>query len=411
MKRVVLVAPQFPPCNLAAVHRNRFLATHLPTFGWQPHVLTVDPGCYEESLDWELARLVPDSVRVTRVQALPTRPLRTVGDIAIRALPWLAAGLERLVRTERPSLICLSIPPNYSAILGPLFRRLHGIRYVVDYQDPWVHPWPGSEVRFSKAWWALQLGRVLERPVLRHASLLTGAGEGYYGAALQRAPWLDPRTCVAAPIGAEAGDFALLDEHPRRPTLFDPGDGMKHIVYAGALLPRAVSTLRALLESVRCVSGPVRLHFIGTGGAVQPIADQMGLNRTVVEHPARIGYLHVLNHLKHAHAVLVLGSDEPHYTPSKVYQAVLARRPVIGLLHHQSSGADVLRRANAGPLVTFNADRPASTQSAAIADALKCATSQSSYAPEQVDWSALDAYSAEAMTRRIAAGFDAAAVR
>jgi hypothetical protein len=154
--------------------------------------------------------------------------------------------------------------------------------------------------------------------------------------------------------------------------------------------------------------GRVRLHFIGTGGAVRPIADQMGLNGTVVEHASRIAYLDVLNHLRHAQAVLVLGSDEPHYTPSKVYQAVLARRPVIGLLHDESSGADVLRRANAGPLVTFNAHRPASMQSPAIADALRCATSHGRYAAEQVDWSVLGAYSAEAMTRRMAGAFDAA---
>jgi hypothetical protein len=408
VKRVVLVAPQFPPCNLAAVHRNRFLATHLPTFGWQPHVLTVDPSYYEEGLDWELARLVPESTRITRVQAMPTRPFRVVGDIGIRALPWLAAGLERLVRTEHTDLVCLSIPPNYSAILGPLLYRRHGVRYVVDYQDPWVHLLPRSEARFSKARWALRLGHALEGPVLRHASLLTGVGEGYYAGALRRAPWLDPRRCVTAPIGAEAADFAYLDANPRRPTLFDPNDSLQHIVYAGALLPRAMLTLHALLESLAQVRERVRLHFIGTGGGIQPVIDRMGLRDVVFEHPSRIPYLDVLNHLKHAQAVLVLGSDEPHYTPSKVFQAVLTRRPVIGLLHDQSSGADVLRRANAGPLVTFSADRPASTRVDDIADALMCATTDGRDAREQIDWSAFAEYSAECMTRRIAAGFDEA---
>jgi len=410
MKRVVLVAPQFPPCNLAAVHRNRFLAVHLPKFGWRPHVLTVDPSYYEESLDWELARLVPPSVRVTRTRALPTRPIRPVGDVSIRALPWLFAALDRIVRAERPDLVCLSIPPNYSAILGPLVRLRHGIPYVVDYQDPWNHPWPGCQVRFSKAWWAYQIGRGLERPVLRYASLLTGAGAGYYAHALERAPWLDARHCVAAPIGAEASDFQFLDDHPRPPTLFDHADGARHVVYAGALLPRAFSTLEALFAALRLNQDQprLRMHFIGTGGAVRRYADRCGMRDRVFEHPARIPYLDVLNHLKHAHAVLVMGSDEPHYTPSKVFQAVLARRPVVGLLHGESSGATILRQANAGPLVTFNAQRPASTRVADIAEALSCATQGATYSPEQVNWGAFAGYSAEAMTRQLASGFDAA---
>jgi hypothetical protein len=119
-------------------------------------------------------------------------------------------------------------------------------------------------------------------------------------------------------------------------------------------------------------------------------------------------YLDVLNHLKHAHAVLVMGSDEAHYTPSKVFQAVLSRRPVLGLLHDQSSGVAILRQANAGPLVTFNADHPARTRIAEIAEALRSAT-DGTYSAEQVNWSALQTYSAEMITGRLAAAFDEAA--
>ena len=36
-KRVVVVAPEFVPQNLAGVMRTRFLAAHLAEFGWTPH--------------------------------------------------------------------------------------------------------------------------------------------------------------------------------------------------------------------------------------------------------------------------------------------------------------------------------------------------------------------------------------
>jgi hypothetical protein len=127
----------------------------------------------------------------------------------------------------------------------------------------------------------------------------------------------------------------------------------------------------------------------------------------VHEHTERIPYLDVLNHLKHAHAVLVMGSDEPHYTPSKVFQAVLSRRPVLGLLHDESGGAEILRQANAGPLVTFNSEHPPSTRVAEIVDALRDPTD--GYSAEYVNWSAFHGYSAETITGRLAAAFDEAA--
>ena len=139
-----------------------------------------------------------------------------------------------------------------------------------------------------------------------------------------------------------------------------------------------------------------------------PCANRLCVAHLVREHPARIPYLDALNHLAHADAVLVFGSSEPHYTASKVFQAVLARRPVIGVLHAKSTAADILRRANAGPVVTFDETQPATARVDEIAQAFDKALADRGYAPEQVDWQAFHSYSAEAMAGRLAAAFDAA---
>jgi len=41
-KKVLIISSSFPPSNLAAVHRSRLFAQHLPSFGWEPIILTVD---------------------------------------------------------------------------------------------------------------------------------------------------------------------------------------------------------------------------------------------------------------------------------------------------------------------------------------------------------------------------------
>ena len=50
MKNVVIVAPHFPPSNLAAVHRARLWAQHLAEFGWKPTILATHWDHYEEAL-------------------------------------------------------------------------------------------------------------------------------------------------------------------------------------------------------------------------------------------------------------------------------------------------------------------------------------------------------------------------
>jgi hypothetical protein len=47
-KKILIIAPHYPPSNLAAVHRSRLFAQHLPAFGWEPVILTVHEDYYEE---------------------------------------------------------------------------------------------------------------------------------------------------------------------------------------------------------------------------------------------------------------------------------------------------------------------------------------------------------------------------
>lgn len=420
MKQVIIIAPQFPPSNLTAAHRCRYFAMHLPKFGWKVKVFSVKPAYYEEKLDYELEALLPSDLQVVRTKAFPARPLRLIGDISLRAFWWQYRALCRLLKQEKIDLIYIPIPPNYSAMLGPLIYRRFDIPYAIDYIDPWAHPWPGCEVLFSKAWLSYRLSRIFEPIALRHAGFITAVAPGYYAEVLKRYPWIDSAYCMAIPYGAEEKDFQYLDKHPRPTYLFEPSDGNLHIVYAGAMLPRAYLTLEALFKAALLIKKnyvalfqKIRFHFIGTGSnpinpqsfTVRPLAERYGLLDIVFENPGRIPYLDALNHLKNAYAVLILGSTESHYTPSKVFQAVLSHRPVIALLHTRSTAVDILREINAGIAVTFDEAKPADKCIEEIAQAIY-KTVQYNYSPEQLNLQILRQYSAEAMTEKLAKAFD-----
>jgi hypothetical protein len=407
------------------VHRTRLFASHLFKFGWTVEVLTVDPRYYEEPLDPELEALIPRGLVVVRTRALPTRPVRLIGDVGVRAFWWHYRRLAELAKRRLMDLLFIPIPPNYSATLGPLIERRYGVPFAIDYIDPWVQPWPASERPFTKAWFAFNLGRILEPWVLKKACLVTAVAPGYYEGALTRYPWLDPARCVAMPYGAEEADVGYLDSHPRPPYLFDVSDGRAHLVYAGVMWQPAYATVEAILEGVKRLSRgspagarKLCLHFVGTGNqagtdgfSIRSVAERLGISAMVEEHPERIPYLDVLNHLRHAAAVLVVGSSDRHYTASKIFSAVLSGRPVVAVLREESTAAAILREVGAGPVVTFSEKQAVSQRVEEIAEALKSVATTASASTFSVDWAKFRRYSAEAMTKRLAEAFDSALAR
>jgi glycosyltransferase involved in cell wall biosynthesis len=421
MKRVVIVTPYFAPSNLTSGHRARHFASHLAKFGWQVKILSVAPRYYEEIRDEELEKLLPADLEIIRTKALPVRPIRFIGDISIRSFWWHYQKLCDLARKELIDLVYILIPPNYSALLGYLIFRRFGIPYAVDYIDPWVHPWPGCERLFSKAWFAYQLNRKLEPLALRQVSLITGVAPGYYEPVIKRYNWLHSCRFLAVPYGAEEDDFDYLEKYPRPPYLFNPADGNFHIVYAGAMLPRAYPILEALFRAMinlrqnnLRLAQKLKFHFIGTGSSprdpesftVRPLAKNYGLLDIVAEHPARIPYLDTLNHLKFASAVLILGSSEAHYTPSKIFQAILSRRPVIAFLRAESTAVDMLRRIGAAEtLVTFDLEQPPNSCLEEITGMITRIT-QENYSSPEFNRDIFNNYSAQTMTKRLAEAFD-----
>jgi hypothetical protein len=138
-----MVSPHFPPDTSAGTHRVRLLAPHLPAFGWEPTVLTVDPEAYEGRLDPDLARLVPATLRVLRTGAWPASVTRRIGlgDLGLRALAGLRHAAKQLLSRERFDALFITVYPTYPAVLGPRLKRRFGVPFVLDYQDPWVGAW------------------------------------------------------------------------------------------------------------------------------------------------------------------------------------------------------------------------------------------------------------------------------
>jgi hypothetical protein len=69
VKRVLIIAYYFPPVAASGAMRPLGFCRNLPTFGWQPYVLTTSPECVypAHQVDEKLGERVPATVGVTRV--------------------------------------------------------------------------------------------------------------------------------------------------------------------------------------------------------------------------------------------------------------------------------------------------------------------------------------------------------
>ncbi len=422
VRTVALVAAHFPPSNLAGVHRARLLAQHLEEFGWRPIIVTTHWRHYEEALDWDLASMVAPDLEIIRTPALPTRPIRVVGDIGVRAFAWHLRAISHLFKSKRIDFLHVTVPSFFSALLGSALYKRRPIPFGIDYIDPWIHYWTEEQLRSRKARISARLADRLEPIAVRHASLITGVAPGYYTGVLSRHPELEQRCATAAmPYGNSQLDFEAAIALDKKPYLFDPHDGCFHMLYAGALLPKAWSVLEVLLEGLAVmrkerpdIYGRIRLHFVGTGKAptatdghnVLPLARRIGVADVITEHPHRMAYADVLTHLRHCTAPFILGSTEAHYTPSKVFQAVQSRRRVFALLHEASAAVQVLEQSGAGMVITLDETRlpTAGTISERLSDFVDRAEM---FNPDVVNWAAFDGYSARESARQMAAALDA----
>ena len=425
IRRLALVSGHFPPSNLVGAQRARLWSRYLPEFGWEPIVVTGDPAEYEERPDPDLERLVAPGLRVVHAKTLSTRPVRLVGDIGIRSFWGCYRALAKMAKAGEIDFVMVTIPSNFLAPVGRLVHLRTGLPFGIDYQDPWINPWTGKERRFSRAWASNRLAEILEPWSVRDAALITAMAPGYAAGMLERNPGVAARSELAyMPMGAAPEDYALVRRLGRAPFLFDPADGRFHMIYAGALLPAGLVVLDAFLAGLRIlrerapqIASILRVHFVGTGSSpddphghrVLPRARAAGVEAMVDEHPHRIGYVDTLNHLMHASAVLVLGSTESHYTPSKVFQAMLSERPVFALLHRDSTAVAMIRASRVGEVLTLTeAELPAPQT---VAAALQSFVDHPTYQADSADRSVFEDYSARESTRQFAQALDRACAR
>ncbi|MBI4783108.1 MAG: glycosyltransferase [Oscillatoriophycideae cyanobacterium NC_groundwater_1537_Pr4_S-0.65um_50_18] len=425
-RRVLIVTPHFAPTNAPDGQRVRTALPYLREFGWEAHVLSVQPDQVEHCQDPALSQTLPPDVPVTRVSALPTRYTRPMGlgNLGLRCLPFMQREGDRLLSTQAFDLVFFSTTIFPVMALGDRWQRRFHIPYVLDFQDPWRSNYrhsstpPGGRFKYAIV---QAMAHLLEPRAMQRVQEVISVSPAYPQVLQRRYPWLRPEQFTVLPFGAPEADFEQLPHMQVRQQVFDPHDGHRHWVYVGRGGADMATALRALFGAIRLHRDrdpdcwrSIRLHFVGTSYApgnlaaksVEAIAQAYQLADLVTEHPHRIPYFEAQQVLVDSDAILVIGSDDPSYTASKLYPCVLARKPLLAVFHHQSSVVEILRQCQAGRVATF--DRPAAQTNLIhqLTFHLDWLLSLPKGYQPPTNWAAFQPYTAHAMTQQLCQVFD-----
>jgi len=376
---VLFVSPHFPPVNAPDHQRVRAMLPHLAEHGWSAEVLCVGAEQVEGAQDELLGQVLPAGVRVHRCAAVPLKVARALrcGQIGYRAFFQMRAIGDALLQKGRFDLVFFSTAIFNTLAFGPRWRARPGVPYLVDMHDPWVTDYydqpgaaapPGGRWKFALA---QAIARRCEPRVMREAAHIICVSPDYPRMLRQRYPELPEERFSVVPFAAPQHDFEALAKLAVPTPLWPANPLRPRWLYLGRVVPAMKLPLQGFFRwlaggETAPEASPepwfVGTKYLGTDRArslVEELAQAEGIGGRVHEHESRVPYFEGLKMLQRADAVLVIGSDDPSYNPSKVYSVLLAGRPVLALVHRRSAAAERLSECSNTVVIPFdNADTP-----------------------------------------------------
>lgn len=430
-RTVLIIAPDFTPSSYPPALRARFFAQHLREFGWNPIVLTTYPENYEWGVDPENEKLLDPSVEVIRTGAWSIKWTRKLGfgDLSIRTFWPHWRALSRICKQRRVDRILISVPPNWPIALGRLAHMRFGIPYILDYNDPILtdYYWKVPKSKRPPKWLLVYLlYRLLEPFALKRVDQLIGVDDSYMAGLFNNYEWLRGVRATPVPFGVEPGDFEYVRRNPRPNPIFIHADGLVHMSYVGRGGPDMIAALRAVFTAVRQgrektpeLYERLRMHFVGTTYApkatglyqVLPVARECCVEDLVDERPGRVQHLDAIQILVDSDALLLVGSEAPHYTASKIFPYILATKPLLAVFHEESGAVKLLEETRAGKAVTFSATRPPLSVAGDIEAALEDLLTAPPGSKPPTDWIKFEPFTAQAVTGRLSEVLDRTVAR
>lgn len=419
MKRVLVVAPDFVPSSMPPSLRIRFMINHLYKYGWEATVICTEPEYYEWNTDNENNNLISENIRIIRTKAFSSKLTRLfgIGDLGIRTFWFIWKEIEKICSREKFDALLISVPPYYTMPLGRLIKKKYDIPYILDYQDPWVteYYWKLPRKKRPPKWiLAYYTSRMLEKYSIKYISGLIGVSKGTTDSVISNYSWLQKNIAYEIPLGCEEEDFKYILQNPRANNIFDKDDHFIHISYIGVCIESMYPSINVFFQAIKkgLKNKPknfkrIRIHFVGTDYSnnaqqkIIPIAKKYGLEPMIDEETKRVSYLDAIQILLDSDMLVAFGTEEAHYTASKMFPYILSKKPIFTIFHELSTVVDILKETKSGECITFkNVEDLSSKTNEVYSKLLQKLENYGKYNCS-TDWSKFRKYNSESIAEKL----------
>lgn len=338
--------------------------SYFKDFSWEAEVICVDQKHSEMPKDNLLLQSIPADTIIHQVKAFSKKWTSKfgLGSLALRSLWFYHKKVMLLLQAKNYDLVYFSTTEFPVCILGAYWKKRFHIPYVIDMHDAWHSDYyqdkPKKE-QPAKYWFSYRLHKYLEPIAMKNCDGLISVSPDYIQVLQQRYRQLKNKPSAVIPFGAFKKDFEIAKQNTSvcPPAVqFDPNKiNIVYVGRGGADMQQAIELLfYAVKEALKTEAGlfnKLRFYFIGTSYApkelakptISPIAKEFGLEKQVTEITGRVGFYSTINTLLAADALFIPGSDDPQYTPSKIYPYLLAQKPLLAIFHPASPALQVMK--------------------------------------------------------------------
>jgi glycosyltransferase involved in cell wall biosynthesis len=382
MKKVLFITYYWPPSGKASLQWPLKIIKHLPAFGWQPVVLTVEDDTFSDK-DESFLKEVAEDLKVIKTKSLEPFNLykkftgkgkdsklsasETIStknkSLAHRLSIWIRMNLfipdarigwyfpavkggTNFISNEKIDAIVSVGPPHTAHLIGKKLSVKYKLPHIPVFIDPWVDI--AYYQNFKRNSIALKIDNRLEKSVLQNAESAVFVTETMKEDYQKKYQFLKDKSQVLY-WGYSEEDFndIVLRENTGR---------NKVLVHAGNLFSyqNPVKLWQQVKKEIEN-GNPLRLKFIGTvdeeivksisSAGLDPYTDYLGF----------LPYQKMLTEVCNADFLLVCAT-EPRHVPGKLFEYLKAGKPIIAYGDNNEEIKKILDDSNAGMMFGYDED-------------------------------------------------------
>ena len=354
-KTVLMVAFHFPPfTGSSGVQRTLRFVQHLPRYGWQAVVLSVNPRAYESTSE-DLIASIPEGTHVQRTFAFDAARHFSVANrypgFLARPDRWMSwkwsavgAGL-RLIDRFKPGAIWSTYPIATAHLIGSELQKRSRLPWVADFRDPMVfddYPPDPATWRSFKA---------IEQDALHRARFSVLCTPGARRRYAHAYPDVPQQRLAVIENGFDEESFAgVMEASVRAGPLLGGRIVLLHsgIVYGSERDPTRLIEALARIKATdpdRARRLTVRFRASSNDALLRSLSDKEGVSEMVELLPP-IPYRQALEEIVRADGLLVLqAANSNEQIPAKLYEYFRSGRPILGLTDAKGDTASAIRAA------------------------------------------------------------------